>query len=363
MGWKQKCQRALLPPGSSTPCCLYISPNGRTFRTMVEVELYTRQLEKQNIEMEQDNMEKKILMLNITNRAVNNDGNGSPLACSSCRETFLNAAMLKKHRENHVQQQINQLKLKMSNFQCIQCEHTFTSLIEKTLHMKKVHSGTKCNLCGCHVSSEIKLELHLQRVHTQEAPKNSPSVLKEASSLPSSRALPLSKKYMGASMQPSLPSLTFSLPSKVPCLPLPPLPTSLHPPCCPPCPAPRTTQTPCTGDWPAQAGRPGRGRRAWKTMWSLPATPSLPGAGADRLPHLVIQQGAEVLRQQKGQGAEQGAGQGAGHGAGQGAGQGGKQGTGQGAGQGAGRGAGQGTWKGAGIEAAAEPHRTRRARG
>ena len=281
-----------------------------------------------------------MLTLNITNMEANNDGNSSPLACSSCSDFFGNEAMLKKHKEKHIQQQINQLKLKMSNLQCIQCDHTFTSPIEIALHMKKVHIATKCHLCDSNVSSEIKLELHLQLVHREEATKKAPSVLIEASSLPSSRALPLSKKCNRTSLQPPVPTLISSLPSKLPCLHLPPLPSTLHPQCCPPCLAPRTTQTACIGDWPAQAGRPGRGSRAWKKIWSLPAPPSLPGPGADRLPHQVIQEGEEVLGQQKGHGARQGA----------------RQGVRQGEGQGA--------WQGAGKEAAAaEPRRTRRARG
>ena len=57
-GWQQVCQRAKMPAGSSTPCSLYLSPNGRTFRTMEEVQEYNRQLEKQKIEREQKKMEK-----------------------------------------------------------------------------------------------------------------------------------------------------------------------------------------------------------------------------------------------------------------------------------------------------------------
>ena len=84
--------------------------------------MYTRQLEEKKIEGEQKEIEKKMLMLNVTNMEVNNDGNSSPLACSSCSEIFVNCAMLKKHREKHVQEQINQLRVRLSTFQCNQCE-------------------------------------------------------------------------------------------------------------------------------------------------------------------------------------------------------------------------------------------------
>ena len=147
-GWKQKCQKALLPPGSSTPCSLYLSPSGRTFRTMEEVEMYTRHLEEKMIEGEQKKVEEKMLMLNMTNMEVNNDGNSSALACSSWREIFVNGDMLKKHREKHIQQQINQLKLKISTFKRDQCEDTLANKIEKALHVKKLQIGTKCHLCG-----------------------------------------------------------------------------------------------------------------------------------------------------------------------------------------------------------------------
>ena len=58
---------------------------------------------------EQKEMEEKMLILNVTNMEVKTDGKSSPLACSSCSEIFVNCAMLKKHREKHVQEQINQL--------------------------------------------------------------------------------------------------------------------------------------------------------------------------------------------------------------------------------------------------------------
>ena len=265
-GWKRKCQRALLPPGSSTPCSLFLSPNGRTFRTMEEVEMYTRQLEQQKIEGEHKKMEEKMLMLNMTDMEVNNYGNSSALACSSCSKIFVSGNMVKKHREEHIQQQINRLKPKMSTFECNQYEHTNSNQIEKTLPVKNFHVGTKCHLCGNKYSSEIKLELHLQLVHRKDIIKKAPSVLIGATSLPASRDLPLSQKYMRTSLRPSLPTLTSSLPSMLPCLP--PLPSNLHPPCCPPCPAPRTTQTGCTADWPV------RDIQIWRKIWSLPAPPS-----------------------------------------------------------------------------------------
>ena len=144
---QQLYQRHLLPPCSSTP--FYLSPNGRTFRTMQEVQIYNRQLEKQNVEGDHKEVEneKKMLILKTTNMEVSNDGNSSHVSCNSCSEIFINDAMLKKHRKKHLQEQLNQL-------QCNQCEQTFASQIEMALHEKKVHIetghhklGTKPMIC------------------------------------------------------------------------------------------------------------------------------------------------------------------------------------------------------------------------
>ena len=183
-------------------------------------------------------------------------------------------------------------------------------------------------MCGNKYSSKIKLELHLQIVHNKEATKKATkkalSIPIEATSLPSSRALPLSKKCNRTSLQPSVPTLISSLPSKLPCLPLPPLPSTLHPPCCTPCPGPSTTPKACTGDCPTQAGRHSR---AWRKMWSRPGPPSKskeqkedPWREAGCFPHQVIQGEVlrqQILRQKQWRGERQGAGQGSGKGAGQ----------------------------------------------
>ena len=45
-GWQQVCQKARMDPGSSLPCALYLSPNGRTFRTKKEVDDFEAILEE-----------------------------------------------------------------------------------------------------------------------------------------------------------------------------------------------------------------------------------------------------------------------------------------------------------------------------
>merc|ERR1719402_52744 len=41
-GWKQVCQRGRLPPYSSVPCTIYISPKGRAFNTIHEVNMFLK---------------------------------------------------------------------------------------------------------------------------------------------------------------------------------------------------------------------------------------------------------------------------------------------------------------------------------
>ena len=45
-GWQQVCRKARMDPASTLPCALFLSPNGRTFRTKKDVDDYEVILEE-----------------------------------------------------------------------------------------------------------------------------------------------------------------------------------------------------------------------------------------------------------------------------------------------------------------------------
>ena len=59
-GWQKVCLRAKMAASSSDPCSLFLSPNGRTFTTMEQVQEYNSLLEKEKLLKEQRKMELKM---------------------------------------------------------------------------------------------------------------------------------------------------------------------------------------------------------------------------------------------------------------------------------------------------------------
>ena len=53
------CQKANLPPDSRDSCSLFLSPNGKTFKTMDEVVSYSKVLDQEKLAKEQKKMEAK----------------------------------------------------------------------------------------------------------------------------------------------------------------------------------------------------------------------------------------------------------------------------------------------------------------
>ena len=52
-GWQQVCRKAALPPQSRDPCSLFLSPNGKIFKTMDEVASYSKVLDQRKMEKKQ----------------------------------------------------------------------------------------------------------------------------------------------------------------------------------------------------------------------------------------------------------------------------------------------------------------------
>ena len=60
-GWQQVCQKAKMPVESKDPCSLFLSPNGKTFKTMDEVASYSKILDQEKMAREQKKMCEKYL--------------------------------------------------------------------------------------------------------------------------------------------------------------------------------------------------------------------------------------------------------------------------------------------------------------
>ena len=58
-GWQRVCQKAKMPLESRDPCSLFLSPNGKTFKTMDEVHRYSKVLHLEKLAREQKKMEAK----------------------------------------------------------------------------------------------------------------------------------------------------------------------------------------------------------------------------------------------------------------------------------------------------------------
>ena len=101
-GWQQVCQKANMPVESRDPCSLFLSPNGKTFKTMDEVTSYSKILDQEKMAREQKKMAAKNLKLNVSDVPRRIVGNSTELGCTQCEKSFVNMVMLKKHyKEAH----------------------------------------------------------------------------------------------------------------------------------------------------------------------------------------------------------------------------------------------------------------------
>ena len=87
---------------SRDPCSLFLSPNGKTFKTMDEVTSYSKILDQEKMAREQKKMAAKNLKLNVSDVPRRIVGNSTELGCTQCEKSFVNMVMLKKHyKEAH----------------------------------------------------------------------------------------------------------------------------------------------------------------------------------------------------------------------------------------------------------------------
>ena len=91
-----------MPVESRDPCSLFLSPNGKTFKTMDEVTSYSKILDQEKMAREQKKMAAKNLKLNVSDVPRRIVGNSTELGCTQCEKSFVNMVMLKKHyKEAH----------------------------------------------------------------------------------------------------------------------------------------------------------------------------------------------------------------------------------------------------------------------
>ena len=102
-GWQRVCQKAKMPLESRDPCSLFLSPNGKTFKTMDEVHRYSKVLHLEKLAREQKKMEAKNLKLDTSGVLKRKVGDSTELACTRCEKSFVNMVMVKKHyKEAHI---------------------------------------------------------------------------------------------------------------------------------------------------------------------------------------------------------------------------------------------------------------------
>ena len=170
-GWQQVCQKANLPPDSRDSCSLFLSPDGKTFKTMDEVVSYSKVLDQEKLAKEQKKMEAKspakgaMLKTGTPPTKILN-----PVALPNWDSTMiLNPVAIpaKMPAESNdpcpaaKKLKLDDIGLPITDFwgkklKCIECDKSFFNLSRLEKHFKEVHieatqlpsSIESCSICS-----------------------------------------------------------------------------------------------------------------------------------------------------------------------------------------------------------------------
>jgi len=158
-------------PHDSQECSCFLSPNGKTFRSLELALQYHRELEKAKLEKENRRLMKGSFGLENTVTKVNNS---SMLGCNYCEQKFFAPSMVKKHERD-----VHRMYSSSRMINCEHCSESFqaTPLLQK--HVREFHTKQQCKFCGKQFESIYRLDTHVLNHHRKSSVPQQPLNLQQ----------------------------------------------------------------------------------------------------------------------------------------------------------------------------------------
>jgi len=157
-GWQWVCLKSSgQVPHDSQECSCFLSPNGKTFRSLELALQYHRELEKAKLEKENRRLMKGSFGLENTVTKVNNS---SMLGCNYCEQKFFAPTMVKKH-----EREVHRMYGSSRMINCEHCSESFQAMPLLQKHVREFHTKQQCKFCGKQFESIYRLDTHVFNHH------------------------------------------------------------------------------------------------------------------------------------------------------------------------------------------------------